>query len=159
MRLGRILGALPAFAVALAAAAGAAWLAAPERWRIALGLAEPAAPEPSGGGWGAAAAAPEPPPLVDLSGLAWMAWTPETGAFFLSILAALALMTGIEIAAPGGGPRKGVLGLVTTRGDRLFLTLLGAAFLSLGWLGLAGPPLWGGLALAALWGVFVFWKV
>lgn len=88
-----------------------------------------------------------------------MAWTPETGAFFLAILAALALMTGLEIASPGGAPRRGVLGLETTRGDRLFLTLLGAAFLTLGWLGLVGLPLWGGLGLALAWGVFVFWKV
>lgn len=35
-------------------------------------------------------------------------------------------------------PRRGVLGMETTRGDRLFITLLGSAFINLGWLGLVG---------------------
>jgi len=36
-------------------------------------------------------------------------------------------------------PRRGVLGIDTTRGDRLFITLLGSAFINLAWLGLLGP--------------------
>ena len=54
----------------------------------------------------------------------------------------------LEWRNPGGAPRDGVLGLHTTRGDRLFLSLLGSAFIFLGWLAIAGPPLWGGLVLA-----------
>ena len=45
--------------------------------------------------------------------------------------------------SPGGGPRRGILGLDTTRGDRLFISLLGSAFIFLAWLGLMGTPLWG----------------
>jgi len=35
-------------------------------------------------------------------------------------------------------PRKGILRIETTRGDRLFITLLGSAFLNLAWLGIVG---------------------
>lgn len=57
---------------------------------------------------------------------------------------------------PGGDPRRGVFGLDTTRGDRLFITLLGSAFIMLAWLGLFGVPLWGGLVIALIWGFVVF---
>ena len=40
----------------------------------------------------------------------------------------------LEWRRPGGAPRHGVLGLDTTRGDRLFIALLGSAFIFLGWL-------------------------
>jgi predicted small integral membrane protein len=33
----------------------------------------------------------------------------------------------LEWRSPGGAPRRGILGLDTTRGDRLFITLLGSA--------------------------------
>ena len=35
-------------------------------------------------------------------------------------------------------PRVGILRIETTRGDRLFITLLGSAFINLAWLGLVG---------------------
>ncbi len=160
MSVRRWLGGAAAFLAALAALSGAAWLVSPEAWLEAAGLAaEPAPAAATTGGWGAAPAPPVEPPLVDVSGLAWMAWTPETGAFFLGILAALSTMIGVEIVAPGGGPRQGVFGITTTRGDRLFITLLGSAYILLAWLGLAGAPVWGGVGLALAWGVFVFWKV
>lgn len=157
MSTARILGGGVALLVATAAAAGAARLVAPAEWLAAIGIA--AEPEkPATQGWGGVAAAPEPAPLIDLSTLDWMAWTPATGAFFLFILACLATMTALEIFRPGGAPRDGVLGLTTTRGDRLFITLLGSGYIFLAWLGLFGIPLWGGLALALAWGAFVFWK-
>ena len=86
----------------------------------------------------------------------WMAWTPATFALFVGIFAAMAVLTVLEIRHPGGDERLGVLGLTTTRGDRLFITLLGSAFIFLGWLGLFGVPLWGGLVLALIWGFVVF---
>jgi predicted small integral membrane protein len=89
----------------------------------------------------------------------WMAWTPATLAFFVSVFAAIALMGLLEWRAPGGAPRHGVLGLETTRGDRLFISLLGAAYIFLGWLGLFSTPLWGAAGLAIAWTAFVFWKV
>lgn len=89
----------------------------------------------------------------------WMAWTPATLAVFLGIFSAMGVLTVIEILRPGGGERLGVLGLVTTRGDRLFLTLLGTVYIFMGWLWLVGMPLWWPLALSVAWGVFCFWKV
>jgi predicted small integral membrane protein len=89
----------------------------------------------------------------------WMAWTPATLAFFAFVFASIALMGFLEWRRPGGAPRHGVLGLDTTRGDRLFLALLGAAYVFLAWLALFPPPLWIPLALAIAWTAFVFWKV
>ena len=71
----------------------------------------------------------------------------------------MAIITFIEIKKPGTSERKGVLGLTTTRGDRLFLSLLGSAYIFLAWLGLMGQPLWWPLAISLGWGIFCFWKV
>ena len=89
-------------------------------------------------------------------GLSWMAWTWPTAAFFIFILLCLLVMSFWEWRRPGGGPRRGILGLDTTRGDRLFITLLGSAFIFLGWLGLMGTPLWGALAISLVYGFVVF---
>jgi predicted small integral membrane protein len=86
----------------------------------------------------------------------WMAWTRATAAFFLFIFAAIAAMGVWEYVSPGGGPRRGVFGLDTTRGDRLFITLLGSCFIFLAWLAIMGVPLWGGLVIALAWAFFVF---
>ena len=88
--------------------------------------------------------------------LSWMAWTWPTAAFFLFILFALITMGVWEHFRPGGDPRHGVLGLDTTRGDRLFITLLGSAFIHLIWLGLYGTPLWGGLIISIVFCIAVF---
>ncbi|MEO0361211.1 MAG: DUF2160 domain-containing protein [Pseudomonadota bacterium] len=88
-----------------------------------------------------------------------MAWTNATAAFFVFIVACIALMGLLEWRRPGGAPRDGVFGLATTRGDRLFISLLGSGFIFLAWLGLMGPPLWAPLAIAGAWAAFVFWKV
>ena len=61
-----------------------------------------------------------------------------------------------EWKSPGGAPRKGILTLETTRGDRLFITILGSAFIFLAWLGIMSTPLWGGLIISIAWGFFVF---
>ena len=88
--------------------------------------------------------------------LSWMAWTWPTAAFFAFILLALVGMVVWERYSPGGHPRRGILGLDTTRGDRLFISLLGSAFILLAWLGIMGTPLWGGLALSLIYTVVVF---
>lgn len=85
-----------------------------------------------------------------------MAWTWPTAAFFIFIGACLAGMAVWEHFAPGGAPRRGILGLDTTRGDRLFMSLLGSAFIFLAWLALFGTPLWGGLAISIGYGFAVF---
>ncbi len=88
--------------------------------------------------------------------LTWMAWTWPTAAFFVFILLALTTMIVWERLSPGGAPRKGILGLDTTRGDRLFITLLGSAFIHLAWLAAFSTPLWGGLILSIIFGFVVF---
>ena len=88
--------------------------------------------------------------------VAWMAWTWPTAAFFVFIFLCIAGMTVWEYYAPGGAPRRGILRLDTTRGDRLFISLLGSAFIFLAWLGIVGTPLWGPLAIAILYAIAVF---
>lgn len=124
-------------------------------------LAPAAASAQQKAGWGSVAKDEGPDfswgmPLFD--GF-WMAWTPATLAFFAFVFGAIALMGLLEWRRPGGAPRHGALRLDTTRGDRLFITLLGAAFIFLGWLALFSTPLWGALGLAVAWGVFVFLRV
>ncbi len=89
-------------------------------------------------------------------GLSWMAWTWPTVAFFVFIGCCLATMAVWEWHSPGGDQRHGILGLETTRGDRLFITLLGSAFIFLAWLGLMGLPLWGPLVICLVYGFVVF---
>ena len=89
----------------------------------------------------------------------WMAWTRATLAFFIFVFAAILLMALLEFRRPGGAERTGILRLTTTRGDRLFIGLLGSAYIFLAWLGFIGTPLWGPLAIAAAWMAFCFWKV
>ncbi len=67
----------------------------------------------------------------------WMAWTWPTALFFMVIASTLMVFTVLAIKFPET-PRKGVLGIETTRGDRLFITLLGSAFINLAWLGVIG---------------------
>ncbi len=89
-------------------------------------------------------------------GLSWMAWTWPTAAFFIVLVLSIVTMGVWERFSPGGNPRRGVFGLDTTRGDRLFVSWLGTGFINFAWLAFYGAPLWGGLALAIIWFVFVF---
>jgi predicted small integral membrane protein len=88
--------------------------------------------------------------------LSWMAWTWQTALFFILIAIALAGMTLWEFASPGGAPRHGVLGLDTTRGDRLFISLLSAAYLHLIWLALTDVPLWGASIISVFLALAIF---
>ena len=87
---------------------------------------------------------------------AWMAWTLPTALFFGTILLILIGMGVWEYASPGGAPRVGVLGIETTRGDRLFISLLGSAFIHIAWLGLTSLNLWWALVLSLIYTVLVF---
>jgi predicted small integral membrane protein len=82
--------------------------------------------------------------------LEWMAWTWQTAAFFAAIALMLATMTALQLVWPTV-PRRGLLPIVTTRGDRLFIGLLGAAYIHLAWLGLSDQPLWHGSILSLAW--------
>ena len=68
---------------------------------------------------------------------AWMVWTTPVAVFFCCIALMLVGMTAWEIKAPTV-LRKGFLPIATTRGDRLFIGLLTAAYINLGFIGLAG---------------------
>ncbi|CTQ33312.1 DUF2160 domain-containing protein [Jannaschia rubra] len=87
--------------------------------------------------------------------LDWMAWTWPTAAFFLIIAGLLLVFTVLAVKVPET-PRRGVLHIETTRGDRLFITLLGSAFINLAWLGLVPAPQWGALAVCAVYAAAVF---
>jgi predicted small integral membrane protein len=69
--------------------------------------------------------------------LQWMAWTWPTAIFFMVIATLLITFTVLAIKFPET-PRRGILRIETTRGDRLFITLLGSAFINLAWLGIVG---------------------
>ena len=88
--------------------------------------------------------------------LTWMAWTWPTATFFIVIAAMIVGMTLWEIASPGGGPRHGVLGLDTTRGDRLFISLLGSAFIHLAWLAFSDASLFWALGLSLIYAAALF---
>ena len=75
--------------------------------------------------------------------------------FFYVVACLLILMTLLAIRYPET-PRTGVLRIETTRGDRLFITLLGSAFINLGWLFLIGPTLGWALALCLVYAIAVF---
>ena len=91
--------------------------------------------------------------MIDLS---WMAWTWPTAIFFVVIFGMIAGMGAWEYVSPGGAPKIGILNFETTRGDRLFVSLLGSAFICLGWLWQVDLPLWYALILCALFFVLVF---
>lgn len=88
--------------------------------------------------------------------LAWMAWTKPTAIFFITILCLLLAMSIWEAISPGSGPRIGILRFETTRGDRLFLSLLGSAFIHLAWLGFVGPDLWKAFGISLVYALLVF---
>ncbi|MCP3892907.1 MAG: DUF2160 domain-containing protein [Desulfobulbaceae bacterium] len=89
--------------------------------------------------------------------LNWMAWTKPTATFFILIFCILVCMTLWEMKRPGGNPRLGILRFETTRGDRLFVTLLGSAYIHIIWLALfPGLALWWALGIACIYGLCVF---
>ena len=65
----------------------------------------------------------------------WMAWTTPVAVFFTCIVLMLMGMTIWEVKSPST-LRKGFLPIATTRGDRLFIGLLAAAYVNLAWVGL-----------------------
>ena len=79
----------------------------------------------------------------------WMVWTLPVAVFFSGIALMLVGMTLWELRSPTV-LRKGWLPIATTRGDRLFIGLLSAAYVNLaflafsermiGWFGLESEP-------------------
>ena len=85
----------------------------------------------------------------------WMAWTLATATFFFIIACLLVIMTVLAINYPET-PRRGILRIDTTRGDRLFISLLGSGFICIAYLGLVGAPLWWALAICLIYAAAVF---
>ena len=91
-----------------------------------------------------------------MENIAWMAWTLPTAIFFAALAATLAVMTWLAMKYPEA-ERVGVLRIPTTRGDRLFISLIMAAVIHLAWIGLVGTdtiatiPIGEGIELSSLW--------
>ncbi len=89
--------------------------------------------------------------------LNWMAWTGPTGTFFVVIALILIAMTVWQVLAPSP-ERRGFLPIPTTPGDRLFVGLLGAAYIHLAWLGLTDLSIWFALGISIVWlGIVMRW--
>ncbi len=67
--------------------------------------------------------------------LNWMVWTTPVAVFFATVVVMLIAMTIWETRTPTV-MRKGFLPIATTRGDRLFIGLMCAAWINLAWVGL-----------------------
>lgn len=91
-----------------------------------------------------------------MDSIAWMAWTWPTAVFFVLLASTLGMMTWLAIAYPEA-ERVGVLRIPTTRGDRLFVSLVLAAGIHLLWIGLVGTdpiftlPIGEGVEISSLW--------
>jgi predicted small integral membrane protein len=83
-----------------------------------------------------------------------MAWTLPTAVFFITIALILTAMGIWQVMSPSI-ERRGFLPIATTRGDRLFIGLLGSAYIQLAWLGLTDLSLYFALAIAVAWMVIV----
>lgn len=79
--------------------------------------------------------------------LNWMAWTLPTALFFVGIGLILVIMTVYEVIRPCQ-PRKGFLPIATTRGDRLFISLLASGFIHLAVIGSSDLSIWFGFGLS-----------
>jgi predicted small integral membrane protein len=91
-----------------------------------------------------------------MENIAWMAWTLPTAIFFALLAMTLALMTWLAAGYPEA-ERVGILRIPTTRGDRLFISLITAAVIHLLWIGFMGTdtiatlPVGEGLEISSLW--------
>jgi predicted small integral membrane protein len=98
----------------------------------------------------------------------WMVWTLPVAIFFSCIVLMLVAMTIWEIKSPTV-ERKGFLPITTTRGDRLFIGLLCAAYMNLAFVGLSKkimesfslqqePSIWFGFVASMLLLIFIMRK-
>jgi predicted small integral membrane protein len=92
-----------------------------------------------------------------MENIAWMAWTLPTAIFFVMLSMTLAVMTWLAVAYPEA-ERVGILRIPTTRGDRLFISLIMTAVIHLLWIGFVGtdpiatlPVGEEGIEISSLW--------
>jgi predicted small integral membrane protein len=88
--------------------------------------------------------------------IAWMAWTLPTAIFFVMLSLTLGVMTWLAANHPEA-ERIGVLRIPTTRGDRLFISLVLSAVIHLLWIAFFGTdpiltiPIGEGIEISSLW--------
>ncbi|EKS36495.1 MULTISPECIES: DUF2160 domain-containing protein [Afipia] len=88
--------------------------------------------------------------------IAWMAWTAPTAIFFCLLAGTLGVMTWLAVRYPEA-ERVGILHIPTTRGDRLFISLIATAVIHLLWIAFAGTnpiatlPIGEGVEVSSLW--------
>ena len=91
-----------------------------------------------------------------MENIAWMAWTLPTAIFFALLASTLAVMTWLAVAYPEA-ERVGILRIPTTRGDRLFISLVMTAAIHLLWIAFVGTdpvvtlPIGEGVEISSLW--------
>ena len=91
-----------------------------------------------------------------MESIAWMAWTLPTAIFFALLASTLAVMTWLAAVYPEA-ERVGILTIPTTRGDRLFVSLILAAVIHLLWIAFIGTdpiatlPIGEGVEISSLW--------
>src|ERR1700754_4325902 len=91
-----------------------------------------------------------------MENIAWMAWTAPTALFFTLLATTLLVMTALAIRYPEAD-RVGILRIPTTRGDRLFISLIMTAVIHLLWIGFIGTdpiatiPVGEGIEISSLW--------
>lgn len=87
----------------------------------------------------------------------WMAWTLPVAIFFSTIALMLVGMTIWQVVSPSI-ERRGFLPISTTRGDRLFIGLLGSAYIHLAWIAATDANLWFAFPIALVWmGIVMRW--
>ena len=91
-----------------------------------------------------------------MESIAWMAWTLPTAIFFVMLALTLGVMTWLAAVYPEA-ERVGILHIPTTRGDRLFVSLILAAVIHLLWIAFVGTdpiatlPIGEGVEISSLW--------
>lgn len=87
--------------------------------------------------------------------MGWMAWSSVTATFFIGIATILICMTVWEMKSPTVA-RKGFLPIIeTTRGDRVFIGLLGCAYIHLTFLAVSEQSIWIAFGISVVWFVSV----
>ncbi len=85
----------------------------------------------------------------------WMQWNWAGTVFFLFLVLSIAGLTLWDRLTPENR-RKGFLPMPTTRGDRLFIGIMGSMGLTLIWLALVGnQSLWVALAILAIYNTVI----
>ena len=89
--------------------------------------------------------------------MSWMAWTLPTGLFIGLIIAAIAVLTIMDVRRPPV-TRKGFLPIPTDRGDRFYIAMLGLLAINLTFWGVSDASPLIGLGISLLWwGVTMRW--